>query len=122
MNSSVSSSTVHQKDSESSEPTLNNLTPHQKKAFSLIVGLLNEAGEEWLPVSSLTSELYPGKEAKKIRNSVSNTLKPLLNKKLIQRKRQGNYVFLRLTKEGYKTSKNLLSKNQLKNLTKIYEK
>lgn len=125
VDSPTTSPAVHRKASEVSEvheSALENLTPHTKKAFSLIVGLLNESKEEWLPMSELTIELYPSKEASKIRNAVSNTIKPLLTNKLIERKREGNYVFIRLTNLGYTTSQNILSKNQLKNLAKFYTK
>ena len=125
VSSPITSPTVHQKASEVSEvhePVLENLTPHTKQAFSLIVGLLNECKEEWLPISDLTTELYPNKEASKIRNAVSNTIKPLLINKIIERKREGNYVSIKLTKFGYTTSQNILSKNQLKNLAKFYTK
>lgn len=119
---------VHRKREKSSEVSevhesvFDNITPHTKKAFSLIVGLLNEYKEEWLPMSEFTIELYPDKEASKIRNAVSNTIKPLLTNKLIERKREGNYVFIRLTKLGYTTAQNILSKNQLKNLAKFHTK
>jgi len=125
VSSPTTSLAVHQKASEVSEAhevNLENLTPHTKKAFSLIVGLLNECKEEWLPISDLTIELYPNKEASKIRNAVSNTIKPLLTNKIIERKREGNYVFIKLTKLGYTTSQNILSKNQLRNLAKFYTK
>ena len=125
VSSPVKSSTVQQGQSEVSEvheSVFESLTPHTKKAFSLIVGLLNEYKEEWLPISDLTTELYPNKEASKIRNAVSNTIKPLLTNKLIERKREGNYVFIKLTKAGFTTSQNILTKNQLKNLTKFYTK
>ncbi len=128
VNSPTTSLSVHQKPNEPSELTelneltLDNLTPHTKQAFGIILRLLNEYGEEWLPISDLTRELYPEKEAKKIRNAVSNTLKPLLTNKLIERKREGNFVFIKLTEKGFKISQTELSKIQLKKLAKYYKK
>lgn len=125
VNSPSTSLTVHQKSSELSEltePALESLTPHTKQAFGIILRLLNEYGEEWLPVSELTRELYPEKEAKEIRNAVSNTLKSLLTSGLIERKREGNYVFIKLTEKGFKVSQTELSKIQLKKLAKYYKK
>jgi len=125
VNSSSTSSSVHQEVSEVnevSEVILKGLTPHTKKALSILVSLLNEYGDEWLPVSELTRELYPSKEARKIRNAVSNTIKPLINNKLIERKREGNYVFIKLTKKGLKVCQEELSKVQLKKIAKYHKK
>jgi len=124
VNSPSTSPTVHQKGQKSSELTkfsLKLLTPHCKKGFSLIVGLLNEAGNEWLPISLLTSELYPHKEAKKVRNAVSNTIKPLLDNKLIEKKREGNYVSIKLTEKGFDVCQTELSKAQLQKIAKYYK-
>ncbi len=118
VSSPTTSPTLHQNQNEVSELTLKNLTPHTKKAFEIIVMLLNEYSEEWLPVSELISDLYPTKEPKKVRNALSNTLKPLYDNDLIKKKREGNFVFIKLTKKGFQIIKKELSDKKLKKLEK----
>lgn len=121
LNSVNSPSTSLQVHSEVSEVKSSlNLTPHTKTAFSLIVGLLNEYSEEWLPLANLTTELYPNKEASEIRNAVSNTIKPLIDNSLIEKKREGNFVFIRLTKKGFESAQKEVSKLKLKNLARYH--
>ena len=118
--SSVSSLRVHREVSELTKNIFKDLTPHTQKAFVLVTRLLNETSEEWIPLSSLTQELYPTKEAAKVRNTLSNTLKPLFNNKLLERKREANFVYVKLTEKGFKCVKTELSKTQLKNIAKFY--
>ena len=121
--SPVSSLRVHREVSEVSEPTKNvlgKLTPHTKTAFVLVTKLLNESNEEWLPLSNLIPELYPDKQAEKVRNALSNTIKPLLVEKLLERTRKANFVYIKLTSKGFNCVKNELSKAQLRNMAKFY--
>ncbi len=98
------------------------LTPHIRKAFSIIIKLLNESNKEWLSISNLITELYPNKDVNKARMSISNIITTLIEKDLLERKREANYVYIKLTDKGYEIVKTELTKLQIGNLSKFYDK
>ncbi len=108
--------------SENSESAFNDLTELEKKGFMFIARLQNESGGNWIPVGSLTSNLYPDRINRKIKTTTSNILKKLINSELINRERKGNYWFIRLTNKGFEIIKKELNKNQLKSLVNVYAK
>jgi len=59
---------------------------------------------------------------KKIKTTVSNILRELIDSELIIRERKGNYWFIRLTNKRFGTVKKELNKNQLKSLINVYKK
>ena len=110
------------KTSENTESIFNSLTQLEQKGFLFIAKLQNESGGNWIPVGSLTSNLYPDRINRKIRTTISNILKKLVDLGLIIRERRGNYWFIRLTNNGFKIVKKELNKNQLKSLINVYTK
>lgn len=106
--------------SENNELVFKTLSHLEQKGFLFIGKLQNEAGGNWIPVGSLTTNLYPDRINKKIKSTVSNVLKKLIDSGLIIRERKGNYWFIRLTKNGFKTTRQELHKNQLKSLIEAY--
>ena len=107
---------------ENSESAFNDLTELEKKGFLFIAKLQNESGGNWIPVGSLTSNLYPDRINRKIKTTISNILKKLIDSGLIVRERKGNYWFIRLTNKGFAIIKKELNKNQLKSLINVYAK
>ncbi len=105
-----------------SESAFNGLTQLEQKGFLFIAKLQNESGGNWIPVGSLTSNLYPDKINRKIKTTISNILKKLVDSGLIIRERKGNYWFIRLTNKGFEIVKKELNKNQLKSLINVYIK
>jgi hypothetical protein len=96
------------------------LTQLEQKGLIFIGKLQNEAGSQHIPVGSLTLNLYPDRNNRKIKTTVSNILKKLQNKGFIQRERQGNHWYVGLTTNGFGEIKKALNQNQLKNLIQIY--
>ena len=107
---------------ENSESVFNNLSQLEQKGFIFIGKLQNESGGNWIPVGSLTSNLYPDKMNRKIKTTVSNVLRKLINSEIITRERKGNYWFIRLTVKGFEIIKKELNRNQLKSLVQVYER
>ena len=107
---------------ENTESLFNNLTQLEQKGFLFIAKLQNESGGNWIPVGSLTSNLYPDRINRKIKTTISNILKKLIDLGLIIRERRGNYWFIRLTNKGFEIVKKELNKNQLKSLINVYTK
>ena len=107
---------------ENSESDFNTLTQLEQKGFLFIARLQNESGGNWIPVGSLTSNLYPDRINRKIKTTTSNILKKLIDSGLIVRERKGNYWFVRLTNKGFEIIKKELNKNQLKSLVNVYAK
>ena len=87
------------------ESVFNDLSHLEQKGFLFIGRLQNESGGNWIPVGSLTSNLYPDRLNKKFKTTVSNILKKLIESKLIIRERKGNYWFIRLTSKGFEIIK-----------------
>ena len=98
------------------------LTHLEQKGLVFIGRLQNEAGKGFIPVGMLTENLYPDKLNRKIKTTVSNILKKHVELGLIHRERMGNHWYAGLTEKGYHTIKKLLDENQLKHLTRLYEK
>ena len=107
---------------ENTESLFNNLTQLEQKGFLFIAKLQNESGGNWIPVGCLTSNLYPDRINRKIKTTISNILKKLIDLGLIIRERRGNYWFIRLTNKGFEIVKKELNKNQLKSLINVYTK
>lgn len=98
------------------------LTQLEKKGLVFIGRLQNEAGSQMIPVGMLTSNLYPDRINQKIKTTVSNILKKLIDMGFIIRERRGNYWYVELTNRGFKKVKKVLHQNQLKSLVQLYEK
>jgi hypothetical protein len=96
------------------------LTQLEQKGLLFIGKLQNEAGSQYIPVGSLTTNLYPDRNNRKIKTTVSNVLKKLQDQGFIQRERQGNNWYVGLTTNGFEEIKKTLDQNQLKNLIQIY--
>ena len=107
---------------ETTESVFNTLTQLEQKGFLFIAKLQNESGGNWIPVGSLTSNLYPDRVNRKVKTTISNILKKLIDLGLIIRERKGNYWFIRLTNKGFEIVKKELNKNQLKSLINVYTK
>jgi len=90
------------------------VTPYSRRAFFLIVKMARESTEDWIPRSSLSTEMYPDREDKALTNTLANLLKPLYDYKLIERKRIANAVFLRPTDFGLSAVKEKVTENQSK--------
>ena len=83
----------------------NNLTQLEQKGFLFITRLQNESGGDWIPVGSLTFNLYPDRVNRKIKTTISNILRKLIDSGLIFRERKGNYWYIRLTNKGFEIIK-----------------
>ena len=53
-----------------------------------IAKLQNESGGNWIPVGSLTSNLYPDRVNRKIKTTTSNILRKLVDSGLIVREKK----------------------------------
>jgi hypothetical protein len=96
------------------------LTQLEQKGLLFIGKLQNEVGSQNVPVGSLTTNLYPDRNNRKIKTTVSNILKKLQDQGFIQRERQGNNWYVGLTTNGFEEIKKTLDQNQLKSLMQIY--
>jgi len=98
-----------------------NLTPLEQKGLVFIGRLQDESRSSMIPVGHLTSNLYPDRVTRKMKTTVSNILRKLINLGLISRERRGNYWYIGLTAKGYRVIKKLFQQNPLKNLVQLYE-
>lgn len=106
------------KDSDSASKPLTQL---ERKAFIFIGRLQNESGGNWISIGSLTANLYPDQLNLKIKTTVSNVLKRLVDSGLIIRERKGNHWFIRLSNKGFEALRKELNENQLKGLIEVYK-
>jgi len=97
------------------------LTPLEQKGLAHIGKLQDEAKSQMILVGNLTTNLYPNRMDRKIRTTVSNILRKLVDLGLIHRERRCNYWYIGLTPKGYQMIKKLLQQNPLKNLIELYE-
>jgi hypothetical protein len=104
-----------------SDSQIKEMTQLEQKALIFIGRLQNETGSQMIPVGSLTTNLYPDRVNRKIKTTTSNILKKLIELKLINRERRGNYWYIGLTKQGYQAVRKELNQHQLKNLMQLYE-
>jgi len=104
-----------------SDTQFKELTQLEQKGLLFIGRLQNEAGSQKIPVGSLTTNLYPDRVSRKIKTTVSNILKKLIEQELIIRERSGNHWYIGLTTHGFSTVRKALNKHQLKNLIQLYE-
>lgn len=107
---------------EFTEKQTRNLSQLEQKGLIFIGRLQNEMSGHWIPVGSLTSNLYPDRINRQIKTTVSNILKKLIELGLVNRERRGNYWYVGLTNKGYLMAKQTLNQNQLKNLTQLYNR
>ena len=97
------------------------LTPLEQKGLVFIGKLQDEAKSQMILVGNLTTNLYPNRMDRKIRTTVSNILRKLVDLGFIHRERRCNYWYIGLTPKGYQMIKKLLQLNPLKNLIELYE-
>ena len=109
------------REAEEEESPLEILTPLTRQAFFVILQMLHESGEDWLPLAQVTARLYPEREGKKIHNVVANVLRPLYQNKLLEKRRKANYVSLRPTQKGLNAGKDHFKESELKRVEKAFE-
>ena len=97
------------------------LTQLEQKGLIFIGRLQNESGSNMIPVGSLTMNLYPEQLNRRIKTTISNVLKKLVELGFVNRERRGNQWYVGLTNSGYMTIRKVLNENQLKNLIQLYE-
>ena len=105
---------------ETSQPTnpsalLENLTETQQAMFLRLGTIMNEAGQEWIPLKALAQELYPEKEYPKVRSTVSEYADILGEFYLLDKKRRGKQSYVTLSKKG----KQIFNKDKKKQEVKV---
>jgi len=79
---------------------LDDLTDTQRSMFYRAGTLVNEAGQEWVSIKSLATDLYPNKEYDKVRSTTSEYIGVLVDTGLLQKRRKGKQTYIALTNKG----------------------
>ncbi|SRR3989344_188744 len=77
--------------------TINTLTDTQLSLLKKLVALQKENKDNWVLMRSLTEEAYPNKNPLKIRSTISSYLSILDDLGLIQKRRKGRQILLKIT-------------------------
>jgi len=76
------------------------LTETQKSFFIRLSVLLNESNTGWLPMKTVTQDLYPDKSYDDIKPMISVFVKNIEELGFIQKIRKGKQIFLTITNRG----------------------
>ena len=82
------------------ERILDDLTDTQKSIFYRAGTMLKEAGQSWISIKSLASDLYPSKPYDQIRSTASEYVGILVDSGLLEKRRKGKQTYIGLTKKG----------------------
>ncbi|MBI4155084.1 hypothetical protein HY498_03295 [Candidatus Woesearchaeota archaeon] len=91
------------------------LTETQKSFFIRLSVLLNESNTGWLPMKTVTQDLYPDKSYNDIKPMISLFVKNIEELGFIQKMRKGKQIFLTITDRG----KSLFLDKTLKKLEEV---
>lgn len=79
---------------------LEGLTETQKVMFHRLALLLKEAGQEWITIKSLATDLYPNKTYDQIRSMMSEYVNILVESGLLEKRRRGKQAYVTVTNKG----------------------
>lgn len=79
---------------------LTTLTEAQRKLYGEIIGLHLESGSEWISLTDLAKQVYPGREYNKIRSTLSEFTSILEESGLLNKKIQRKKAFVKATDKG----------------------
>jgi len=82
---------------QSLKTTLNDLTDTQLGLLKKLIALQKENKDNWVLMRSLTEEAYPNKDPLKVRSTISGYLSILDDLGLIQKRRKGRQILLKIT-------------------------
>lgn len=79
---------------------LDDLTETQKSMFYRLALLLKEAGQEWMTMKALATDLYPDKPYDQVRSTTSEYINILIESGLLEKRRRGKQTYITITKKG----------------------
>ncbi len=79
---------------------LEDLTETQKTMFYRLALLLKEAGQEWVTIKTLATDLYPNKPYDQVRSTASEYANVLIESGLLEKRRRGKHTFITITPKG----------------------
>jgi len=82
---------------ENIKTTLTDLTDTQLGLLKKLIALQKENKDNWVLMRSLTEEAYPNKDPLKVRSTISSYLSILEDLGLIQKRRKGRQILLKIT-------------------------
>jgi DNA-binding transcriptional ArsR family regulator len=94
---------------------LDDLTETQKTMFYRLAILLKEAGQEWMTMKALATDLYPNKQYDQVRSTTSEYVNVLIESGLLEKRRRGKQTYIGITEKG----KQLVKKAQQEEPQKV---
>ena len=79
---------------------LDDLTETQKTMFYRLSLLLKEAGQEWMTMKALATDLYPNKVYDQVRSTTSEYVNVLMEAGLLEKRRRGKQTYIGITEKG----------------------
>lgn len=102
-------------DFEEGESKIYQLTDKQQKIFNELVAMQSESGSKWISLKELAEHVYPRKEYKGVRSTISEYTSVLEEQGLIEKKSNRKRSYVRVNKKGLKYT----SKERAKKLAKL---
>ncbi len=102
-------------DTEEGVSKIYQLTDKQQKIFNELVVMQTESGSKWIPLKELAEHVYPRKEYKGVRSTISEYTSVLEEQGLIEKKSNRKRSYVRVNKKGL----NYISKERAKKLAKL---
>lgn len=81
------------------------LTTLEKKILVIGYKISSEIGREWIPLKTLTQELYPYETYERKASLVSRYVAKLQEINLAEKKKKGRETFIKITDKGFRTIK-----------------
>ncbi len=99
---------------------LDDLTETQKTMFYRLSILLKEAGQEWMTMKALATDLYPNKVYDQVRSTTSEYVNVLMEAGLLEKRRRGKQTYIGITEKGRQVVKKAQQEEpqKVKNRTK----
>lgn len=94
---------------------LEDLTETQKMMFYRLAVLLKEAGQDWMTMKALATDLYPNKPYDQVRSTTSEYINVLIESALLEKRRRGKQTYIGITEKG----KQLVKKAQQEEPQKV---
>ena len=102
-------------ETEEVESKIYRLTDKQQVIFNELVAMQSESGSKWIPLKELAEHVYPRKEYKGVRSTISEYTSVLEEQGLIEKKSNRKRSYVRINKKGLKYT----SKERAKKLAKL---